>query len=121
MRADVVKLVPQEVSTMPATIRVGYQDYTVEDWKPSEAHVNSRDGECDKHHMVIRVRADLERRRKAEVLLHEVLHAAFSMGDLSGGDSEEKTVTVLGSQMTQVWRDNPEFIAFMEASLRGGK
>lgn len=103
---------------MPTTIRVGHLDYRVEDWTPSEAYVNGRFGECDKHHLVIRVRADLPAQRKAEVLLHEVLHAAWEMGDLSDGCAEEKVVTVLANQMTQVWRDNPEFVSFMEGSFR---
>lgn len=109
------------MTALPKSIRVGYQDFAIEDWKASEAYVNSRSGECDKFHMVIRVRADLETKKKAEVLLHEVLHAAYDMGDLNDGSSEEKVVSVLGMQMTQVWRDNPEFIRFMEASFGRGK
>lgn len=101
---------------LPASIRVGYLDFAVEDWKPSEAHVNGRFGECDRHHMVIRVRADLGPQKKAEVLLHEVLHACYDVGCLSG-DDEEKIVSIFGNQLAQVWRDNPDFVQFMSASL----
>jgi hypothetical protein len=103
---------------MPATIRVGYIDFTVINWPYGEASANGSDGECLMHLQIIRVRDDLQPSRKANVLLHEVLHAAYNIGDLTDTSTEEKTVTVLANQMTQVWRDNPEFIAFMEGSLR---
>lgn len=103
---------------LPQSLRVGYLDYTIEDWKPSEAYVNGRYGECDRHHLVIRVRADLPPTRKAETLLHEVLHAAYDMGHVADKDEEEQTVAVLASQLAQIWRDNPDLIRFLEQTFR---
>lgn len=106
------------MTVLPSNIRIGYADYSVEDWAYTEALSNGNDGECHNQTRTIRVRNDLNPGRKANVLLHEILHAAYNMGDLSDGCSEEKVVTVLANQLTQVWRDNPEFIRFMEGSFR---
>jgi hypothetical protein len=105
------------MTALPTSVRVGYADFTVIDWPYMEAISNDADGECHPQTRIIRIRSDLNPGRKACVLLHEILHAAYQMGDLSGGESEEKIVTVLAHQMTQVWRDNPDFVRFMEASL----
>jgi len=101
---------------LPKSIRVGYRDYAVEDWPVALANANARWGECDRLNCVIRVRDDLLPKVKAEVLLHEVLHAAYDMGCCDNSD-EEKLVNILGNQLTQIWRDNPEFVSFMSESL----
>lgn len=103
---------------LPTSIRVGYLDYRLEEWSDNEAVAAGKDGEADKHNRLIRVRTGLIPAEKAMVVLHEVFHAVWDMGDLSEGCTEEKIVTIFGNQMTQVWRDNPAFVAFMSASLQ---
>lgn len=98
-------------------VRVGYLDFVVESWKPAFASASYRLGECDRDNAVIRVRSDLGRQVKAEVFLHEVLHACYHIGCLSG-DDEEKIVSIFAKQLAQVWRDNPDMVEFLSASLR---
>lgn len=105
------------MAQMPETIRVGYLDYVVEAWPSSLASTSDRIGECDRQNSIIRIRDDLPPQKTAEVLLHEVLHAAYDMGCISGED-EEKIVSIFGHQLTQIWRDNPQFVAFMESTFR---
>lgn len=103
---------------LPKSIRVGYRDYAVEGWLPALASANSRLGECDRINLVIRIRDDLKPAVAAEVLLHEVIHAAYHIGALESGDGEERVTETLGNQLAQVWRDNPEFVDFMSESLK---
>ena len=105
------------MADFPTYLRVGPIVYRVVDWDYHAAHSVDRDGECDRANRIIRVREDLNGDDKARILLHEVLHACYSMGDLADGDAEEKVVTVLANQLAQVWRDNPDFVRFMSASL----
>lgn len=105
------------MARLPDTIRVGYLDYTIEAWSAAHATTADRIGECDRQNSIIRVRDDLPPQKTAEVLLHEVLHAAYDMGCV-GGEDEEKTVSIFGRQLTQIWRDNPQFVAFMESTFR---
>ena len=105
------------MAELPKSIRVGYRDYTVEEWPANLASVSNRWGECDRRNLGIRIQQDLLPAMRAEVLLHEVIHAAYEMGALDEKDGEERIACVLGNQLTQVWRDNPELIAFMSESL----
>ena len=103
--------------SLPDTIKVGHLDYRVEAWPAREAHANSRMGECDRGNLVIRVREDLPPQLGAECLLHEVCHAVYDNGTLQDGDSEERVVSALARGLSQVWRDNPEFVLFLSRSL----
>lgn len=105
---------------MPATIRVGYRDCQVIDWSPAEATAADAYGDFDRLTGVIRVRADMGAQFLAEILLHEVLHAAYEMGDLDKGDSEEKIVTVFAKQLTQIIRDNPDLITYLNGANGNG-
>lgn len=99
------------------TIRVGYRDYQVEAWPPREASANERYAECDRINQVIRVRDDLPPQFMAECLWHEVIHAAYDIGCLDSTDGEERIVSVLGNQLSQVIRDNPDLIAYLQDAL----
>lgn len=103
--------------TLPATIKVGYRDFRVEEWLPRAAEASCKYGECDRHNGIIRLRTDLQEQVIGQVLLHEIIHAAFGMGDLNTPD-EEKVVTVLAVQLAQIIRDNPETIEFISRALR---
>lgn len=103
---------------MPTSLRVGYVDYAVEDWPAAQANSSERFAECDRMNLVIRLRTDLPKTMVAQLLLHETLHAAFDMGDLNGADTEEKIVTVLSLQLSQIVRDNPELVAYLQEALK---
>lgn len=102
---------------MPTQIRVGYRDFTIEEWPTARACSADRLGECDKDGGIIRVRTDFGQVKTASTLLHEVLHAAYHMGNING-DDEENIVSIFANQLTQIWRDNPQFVAFMESTFR---
>lgn len=92
---------------LPASVRVGYRDYAIEAWPASHAHASSRYGECDTLNGVIRVMDGLPGLVTAEILLHEVFHAAWEAGCLDDKDDQERTVGVLSKVFVQVWRGNP--------------
>ena len=105
------------MTEMPKTIKVGYRDYVVEEWSPRDASAADRSGECDRLNGVIRIRTDVQPQFVAQVLWHEVLHAAYDMGDLDTSD-EEKIVTVLANQTMQIFRDNPDLLAFINGATK---
>lgn len=104
---------------LPKSIRVGYRDYTVEGFSAHEGANRGRLGECLTDMGVIRIRADLSKEETAKVLLHEALHAAYHNGALEDEDREERIVTVLANQLTQLWADNPALVRFITHSLDG--
>lgn len=105
------------MTDLPKSIRVGYRDYSIELWAANHAMSAGRYGECDKANAVIRIDVSYGAVKAASTLLHEVLHACCDVGQREDEDSEERTVSVLSNQLAQVWRDNPDFVAFMSDSL----
>lgn len=104
---------------LPKTIKVGAIDFTVKAWNPLAASNSLAIGLCDRGTATILVKEGLPPQMTAMVLLHEVLHAVHEVTGLeyvAGG--EEPLVNALGYGLAQVWRDNPDFINFMEACYR---
>lgn len=105
---------------LPEKVRVGYRDFAVRPMKPLEATAKDIFGECDLTMAEISIRDDLHPVKAANTLLHEVLHAAFYIGNIDHhGPEQEKIVTVLANMLSQVWRDNPDFVAFIEEGING--
>lgn len=108
----------------PATLRIGGLDYTVKEWNKQAAENAGCWGLCDRTTLTILVCEGLPPQREAEVLLHEVLHAAYDVGGLNAIAehlSEERLVGVLTYQLIAVWRDNPQLVAYLEGTLRGSR
>lgn len=105
---------------MPATIKVGYRDYQVIDWSQAEGTAADAYGDFDRLSGVIHVRDDMPAAFTAEILLHEVLHAAYEMGELTAGDGEERIVSVFAKHLMQIIRDNPDLITYLNGANGNG-
>lgn len=103
---------------MPHSVRVGAFDFAVEDWDPRQANSASRFGECDKQQNIIRVRTDIPRQRVAEVLLHEINHAVWEVGACDELAEEERVISAISMVWCQIWRDNPDLIAFLSEATQ---
>lgn len=103
---------------LPTTVRIGYRDFAIEDWDTKQAASSSRYGECDKANAIIRVDTTYGPVKSASTLLHEIMHGCYDIVGLTDEDNEERTVTQLSNQMTQVFRDNPDVLAYLRACLR---
>jgi hypothetical protein len=55
---------------------------------------------------------------RAVTLLHEIHHAIWWAQNIKPRDGEERIVDSLSSGFAQVWRDNPELIAYLGAALK---
>jgi hypothetical protein len=72
---------------------------------------------CDRFNLVIRIREDIPHQIQAECIIHEVLHAAWEMADIPNKSDDEKAVTGLANVMSQVIRDNPDLVAYLQEAL----
>jgi REP element-mobilizing transposase RayT len=102
---------------LPKSVRVGHRDYAVVPWDRADAEDKEALGDCDHIHGVIRVRADLSAQESVRVLIHEVFHAMWHVGDLEKSAREEKAVSVLSFQWAAVLGQNPGLVAFMSDAL----
>lgn len=103
---------------VPTTIRVGWADYRVEQWPTADAVGARMYGQACHASKVIRIDERLDAHQAAETMIHEVLHTVYTLWAIDDKDDEERTVSALSHGVTQVWRDNPKLVAWIEKSLR---
>lgn len=102
---------------LPKSVRAGYATYKIEEWPSELATAAQRLGEADHLNHIIRVRTDLNHAELANTLLHEVLHCAYQVGAAEDGD-EEKIVTIMANQLTQIIQDNPKLWKWITKAAR---
>ena len=66
----------------------------------------------------IRIDKDLKKGALVDTLIHEINHAAYAIGQLKKDDDEERIVSVFASIWTQIYRDNPHLLKFIQKELR---
>lgn len=96
------------MADFPTSVRIGYHDFTIENWDASRAALASRYGECDHLSKTIRVSRAHGDRKSAETLVHEMLHAIFAEWVIEHDDKEERIVSTLAGAICAAWRQNPE-------------
>lgn len=101
---------------LPTRIKVGARDITIVMATPDELDGAYGDYLDDKQ----RIRLSSERlpQSQAETLIHEILHACWPNRWSLVGDVEETFVSALAPSLANVWRDNPELVAWLSHNLR---
>jgi hypothetical protein len=102
---------------LPKSVRVGYRDYAVVPWPTREADAAGADGYCDKQFGIIRIREGMDAVETLATLWHELRHAAWSVGCIGDDSNEERVVSILSNVDVQIWRDNPDLVAFLSDAL----
>jgi hypothetical protein len=106
---------------MPKTLKIGPFIWRVIEMEELEVAQTNNIGYCDPSELTIAVSPRIHPQRQGEVMLHELIHACFRTGDLNIEDEkidEEKIVSVLGIQMIQIMRDNPEVFRWIDQKIR---
>ena len=102
---------------MPTSIRVGYRTFTVSEMDKLEHAKTGSWGTTSLTDGKVCIHLLGNPEEDGNTLLHEVLHCCYRTMDIQDEDGEERTVTKLANAMSQVWQDNPELIAFLDAAL----
>lgn len=106
---------------LPTSVRVGYRDFQIVDWDEKAASAAGRLGECDLQHGIIRVCQAYGMQSGCNTLIHEVLHAAYASARLGNKEPEERVVSCLADQLSQIWRDNPGLVTFVSWASMGAR
>ena len=109
--------ISKQSQELPKSVKVGPFTYSVLDWDTHEANDRTRFGEHSGDLQVIRVDTSYGHQRSACTLLHEILHAIFSVWNMEHTDSEERIVKSLANGISTVWADNPEVFAWIHRGL----
>lgn len=54
----------------------------------------------------------------AETVLHELMHAIFAVATVQTKQGEEHIVSVVATYLAQIIRDNPDFVAWLQAAVK---
>lgn len=107
--------------TLPNRVRVGPFDYTIEPWKGEAAAADGCRGDFHPELLRIRISDGIKPQLQAETLLHEILHACWSVSGLGERAHEENAVQSLSMVLSDVLRDNPDVMAWIVSNLENGK
>ena len=69
-------------------------------------------GEVDHVEQVIKISKELKPQRKAETLLHEIIHTVFFM---LRKDENEQLVNSMATVLLQIFRDNPALLVLLSS------
>ena len=98
----------------PKHIRVGYRN-----WRIKCAELRDRYGECDKEAGLILYSPGQSPDVRLNTIIHEILHACFESGHVVDSDDEEKTVTILANQLSDVLSSNPDLLQWINVMVNG--
>ena len=95
---------------LPEKVKVAGIDVKLIDWCPEEADEFGAYGIFSAGRSLIKVDTSKDEVKVIETLIHEVLHAICAGYHIREDDDEERTVSVMATGLTQVFRDSPELL-----------
>jgi hypothetical protein len=104
---------------LPATIRVAAFDIRVVEWDHMLANQERAWGEFSCIEQVIRVELVQSKWKVLDTFLHELGHAIFWAYNIKDDDKEEDTVDVQATAWTQIYRDNPHLLDWIQGIVNG--
>ena len=99
---------------LPKAIRVGAYVFKIVKCEPGVSDDEDADGQFRANQEHICVSREVSRTRELEVLIHETNHAVYFTYNIQGEDDEERTVHTLSTAWTQIYRDNPDLIRYIQ-------
>lgn len=102
------------LETLPKSVRVLHCDFAIVVESAAWAAANRRYGECSTVELTIRIDGSNPFPWKVvDTVLHEITHAIWWAYGLEDGDVEERVAGTFGRAWTQIWRDNPDLLAWL--------
>lgn len=93
---------------LPDRVRVGAYDFHIRKWTANESAGEQKFGVCSTTEQMICVQMTMPTRYKAvDTTLHEIIHAVYWAYGIEDGDKEERVVSIMGSALCALHRDNP--------------
>ncbi len=105
--------------TIPDKIKIGHMDVKVISIDQKEADSIGADGLFCYRHGTMRINVDQHLCQSIETLMHECLHALWSIAAFSSKDEEEDHVTRLAPLLLTLFVDNPELFELMDRYVIG--
>ena len=105
----------------PEKIKIGYREYTLEEWKQTVASANEAQGQFFAKEGVIGYTAEETGVSHANTLIHECLHAIIYQWNMDLDEKvEELVVNGLANGLTTIFVDNPKLMDFLKDKIKEG-
>ena len=105
------------VSTIPNTVKIGYKNYKLEEWKQTVASANEAQGQFFSKEGVIGYTSDEEGVSHANTILHEIIHGIIYQWNIDVGEKEEAIVNGITNGLTTVFVDNPDLMGYLKNKI----
>lgn len=106
------------LSRLPKTIRIGAFEFDIKRLVALEAGAENRWGSFSGMTQAIEIQWGMPSVHKlVDTLLHEICHGFFWVYGVGKDDTEERIVSVLGSALLALHRDNPWLSAWISSTL----
>ena len=103
---------------MPRHVLVGYAPITIREMPDDEAFARDVNGWWNYEDSLIEVAENISPQVKAEVLLHEILHACCTFGNVGLSDEdEERAVQGIAPVLLDVLCNNPKVLEWMQEQI----
>jgi len=103
----------------PKSLRIGAYDFAIELMPPAQVRAMGGHGSFSSSELTIRVDdTPVSGPSAVDTLLHEIGHAIWFSYLLEDEDKEERVVATMATAWTQIYRDNPELLGWIEKTLR---
>ena len=105
----------------PEKIKIGYREYTLEEWKQTVASANEAQGQFFAKEGVIGYTAEETGVSHANTLIHECLHAIIYQWNMDLDEKvEELVVSGLANGLTTIFVDNPKLMDYLKLKIKEG-
>ena len=105
----------------PEKIKIGYREYTLEEWKQTVASANEAQGQFFAKEGVIGYTSEETGVSHANTLIHECLHAIIYQWNMDLDEKvEELVVNGLANGLTTIFVDNPKLMDFLKEKIKEG-
>jgi len=106
---------------VPKSIKVGYRDYKLEEWKQTVATANEAQGQFFQKEGIIGYVASEKGVCHANTLLHELMHAIIYQWNIELDEKkEENLVNTLSNGLTTIFVDNPDLMDYLKTKIKEG-
>ncbi len=103
---------------LPSKIKVAAFTIDIVNWQHHSAAAQGSFGEFSCLENVIRVDRSTNRFKLVDTLIHEINHAIYWAYGLEDEDKEERIVGTFATAWTQIYRDNPDILDFLQSAVK---
>lgn len=108
-------------ATLPKSIKIGYRDYKLEEWKQTVATANEASGQLFIKEGVIGYNQEEKGVSHANTILHEIIHGIVYQWNMELDERrEESIVNSLTNGLTTVFVDNPQLLDYLRLKIKEG-